>query len=463
MPTRYPNRCRNGAKAVNEGESHRLILSAPFRTNIEMDTFSALSAADVGDRLRDAVGDLSGTASEGVRWTTEREPGRGDGLLFASLDEHVLPQKAKPIACLQLHGRALERLADGASPAEGASSLRIDDCRVMYYDDTIAILVCTVSLGRLRAGDLGSVDQWSIGFCKSLADKLGTHRAKLEGALLASREARRQRRLFSPAGRLRRFDDRNRGSSQDGRTVLWVNRVLVTEAEPSAEALAAWTQTQPRAADWVDLGSMRLLPCVGNSVLAGPLSERDVSVTVGAVALCTFFYVSQDLFRQRLKDLHLQVARAAKGMSRTSLSDEALGELRDHVVVMEGEFGDCRLGLQGHMREAALRFLKAWNYDALAAAVARRSASLETAWSLLREKRRRRYDGALQSALTVIAGVAVMQFLLALFAAAGDGTVPEDSVPGLIDAARLLPPDLTFHAALVLLLALPLLAIRGRK
>ncbi len=245
--------------------------------------------------------------------------------------------------------------------------------------------------------------------------------------------------------------------------MLWVNRILVVGESPSPEALSAWTQTQALDADWMPLGSMKLLARVGNSVLSGPLSERDVAVTVDAVALSTFFYVSQDLFRQRLKQLHLEVARTANGMSRTSLSDEALGELRDHVVVMEGEFGDCRLGLQGHMREAALRFLAAWNYDTLAAAVAQRSASLETAWSLLREKRRRRYDGALQSALTVIAGVAVMQFLLALFAAAGGGTVPADAWAGPIDLARLLPPDLMLNAALVLLLVLPLLAVRGRK
>ena len=448
---------------MSEGESHRLILSAPFRTNIEMDAFSALSAEEVGTRLREAVAGLNGAGGDGVQWTAEREPGRDDGLVFASLDEHALPEKVKPIACLRLQGSALERLAEGVSPAAGASSMLIEDCCVMYYDDTIAILVCSVFLGGLREGCLGSVDEWTIGFCKSLTDRLGVHRARLEGALHAIRAAGRWQGLFHPPGRLRRFADRNRSSSQDGRTVLWVNRVLAVPEQPGPEALAAWTQTQPGAADWVDLGSMRLLARVGNSVLAGPPSGRDVSVTVDAVALCTFLYVSHNLYRQRLKQMHLEVAKAAKGTSRTSLSEDAVGELRDHVMVMEGEFVDCRLGLQGHMREAVLRYLKEWNYDALAAAVARRSATLETAWSLLREKRRRRYDGALQSALTVIAGVAVMQFLLALFAAAGDGRVPEDSVPGLIDAARLLSPDLTLHAALLLLLVLPLLAIRGRK
>ena len=448
---------------MSDGDAQHLILSAPFRTNIEMDTFSALSESEVDRLVREVAESLNDAEKGGSRWTTERGSGSSAELLFTSLDDHILPQKAKPIACLRSGDGVLGRTAEALRRISKASSIRIDDCRVRYYDDTIAILVCRVTLGGLRPSDLGSLDKWSIKFCRTLIDELGAHRARFEDAFLARSAARRHRRLFARPKRLRRFSDRNQGSSENGATMLWVNRVLVADAEPGPEALAAWTQTQARDSDWLDLGSMRLLACVGNSVLAGPLSERDVSVAIDAVALCTFFYVSQDLFRQRLKQLHLEVARAAKGASRTTFSDEALGELRDHLVVMEGEFGDCRLGLQGHMREVALRFLEAWNYDALASAVERRRQSLETAWSLLREKRRRRYDGALQSALTVIAGVTVMQFLLSLFASAGDGTIPEDSVPGLIDMARLLSPDLTLHAALLLVLSLAILAVRGRK
>ena len=448
---------------MSDGSDQHLILSAPFRTNIEMDTFSALSESEVDRLVREVIENLNDREKGGFRWTTERSCGSSDELMYANLDDHVLPQKAKPIACLQSGDGALDRIAEALRRISNASSIRIHDCRVRYYDDTIANLVCRVTLGGLRPSDLGSLDKWSITFCRTLIDEFGTHRARLEEAFLALSAAKRHRRLFARPKRLRRFSDRNQGSSENGATMLWVNRVFVADTKPSPEAMAAWTQTQARDADWLDLGSMKLLACVGNSVIAGPFSERDVSVTIDAVALCTFFYVSQDLFRQRLKQLHLEVARAAKGASRTTFSDEALGELRDHLVVMEGEFGDCRLGLQGHMREVALRFLDAWNYDALASAVERRRQSLETAWSLLREKRRRRYDGALQSALTVIAGVAVMQFFLSLFVSVGDGTIPEDSVPGLIDLARLLSPDLTLHAALLVVLSLALLAVRGRK
>lgn len=448
---------------MNEEKALGLIFLAPFRTNIEMDTFSTLSATEVDDLIRGVTENLNNTEKASVRWTTERNAGNNDDLLFASLDEHVLPQKAKPIACLRSVDGALDQLVERLRPNAGASSIRIDDCCVRYYDDTIAILVCRVSLGGLCTSDLQSIDKWSVGFCQSLIDCLGTHRARLESAFLARCATKRYRGLFAGPKRLCRFADRNRGSSEDGKTMLWVNRILVADTEPNPEIMAAWTQTRTQDAAWVDLNAMRLLACVGNSVLAGPFSERDVQVTISAVALSTFFYVSQDLFRQRLKQLHLEVARAAKGTARTTFSDDVLSELRDHLVVMEGEFGDCRLGLQGHTREAALRFLEAWNYDALASAVERRRHSIETAWSLLREKRRRGYDTALQSVLTVIAGVAVMEVLLSLFAAAGDGTVPEDSVPGLIDAARLLSPDLTLYAALFVALVLSFLAIRGRK
>ncbi|MCZ0941863.1 MAG: hypothetical protein OXJ53_02270 [Gammaproteobacteria bacterium] len=449
---------------MNEQDASRFIFSAPFRTNIEMDTFSASSPMDAENHIQKIVDLLNGSVSEGCRWTTERGPKSDGDLQFASLNEHDLSPKAKPILCLQVRCEALEQFRKSACVPSGASSLGFNDCRVLYYDDTVAILICDISMGGLRRGAMEVIDAWSVEFCKSLVDWLRPHRDCLERSLLAGSSGRRHRDLFAQRCHLRRFDDRNDSASADGQTMMWVNRIMVVDQQPSQKAMAAWTQTRALDGNWLDLDAMRLLACVGNSVLAGPISERDVLVTTDAVALCTFFYVSQRLFREHLKQLHLDVARATKGVSRSSLSDERFGELRDHVVVMEAEFRDCRLGLQGHMGEVASRLLDVWNYDALASAVEQRSASLETAWSLLREKRRRRYEVILQSVLTVIACAAVMDFVLSLFAVAGDGKVPEDSVAGLIDAAKLVPPDLTLNALLILILVvLPFLVIRGRK
>lgn len=449
--------------AVNNPNASSFIFSAPFRTNIEMDTFSACSPMDAENHIHKIVAQLNSGSKEGGSWTTEHGPKLGGNLQFASLDEQVLSPKAKPIACLQVYCDVLEQFTRSACVFSGASSLGISDCRVRYYDDTVAILVCSVCLSGLRSGDIGGIDAWSIEFCKSLIDLLRPHRESLESALLTASGSRRLRGLFAQRDRLRRFADRNGSESSDGQTMMWVNRIMVVDRAPNQEVIAAWTQTLALDADWINLDAMRLLACVGNSVLAGAMSERDVSVTTGAVALCTFFYVSQNLFRERLKQLHLEVARATKRVPRSSFSDQRIGDLREHVVAMEAEFQDCRLGLQGHMREVASRFLDVWNYDALASTVERRSDSLETAWSLLREKRRRKYEGALQSVLTVIACTALMDFVLSLFAVAGDGKVPEDSVAGLIDAARLVSPDLTLYALLVLVLTLPLLVLRGRK
>ena len=463
-PAHWPARVRRERVVVSEKRTGRFIFFAPFRTNVETDIFSALSDTEVDNLIFKVACGLNRAEEGRSQWITERGAGRGDKLLFANLDEHVLPRKAKPIVCLEVCSKDLEQLSSNARPPAGASKLTVTECTVRYYDDTIAILVCRVGLEGLLAGDIGSIDAWSTEFCQSLVDKLRVSRTRLEKALYEQNETRWRHNFFGSLGRSRRLADHNRGSSVDGRSMLWVTRVLVAEDEPDLEAIQSWTQTDAGDEnDWLGLESMRLLACVGNSVLAGRLSERDVSVTTNAVALCTFFYVYQDLFRLRLKELQLEVARTAKGISRKSLSQEELGELRDRVVIMEGEFWDCRLGLQGHMREVALRFLNAWNYDALSTAVERRSTSLETAWSLLREKRVRKYNSTLQLALTTIAGLAIMDFILSLFAAAGAGKVPDDGVIGPIDAARMLPPDLMLNIALLLICALPLLVIRGRK
>ncbi len=446
---------------MNEPNALRFLFSAPFRTNVEMDTFSVLSPAEVDAHVEDIATRLNEAEGTEGRWTA----GGGehdDELRFANLDEHALPRTATPILSLWVSGEVVGRLAEGAPLPSGASNMRIADCRVGYYDDTIAMLVCEVSVDGSPADVLAGLDTWSTRFCKSLIDALGTHRRKLEKALATKGGAKAREPLFSRAGRLRRFSDRNRGAREDGQTMLWVNRVWLAGDRPAPDLIEGWTQAPASDADWLPLHSMSLLARVGNSVLAGPFSARDVAVTRDVVALCTFFYVTRDLFRQHLKLMLLDVGRAARGVSRASFTEEALGDLRTHVDVMEGECDDCRLGLQGHAGAVMQRLLGVWEYDALSSAVKRKSASLGGAWSLYQDGRRQRYNAIVQAVLSVIAGAAVMELVLSLFAAAGNAGIPDDSWTGLIDAARVMSPDLTLYGALVVLLLLPLLVMRGR-
>ena len=222
--TRWGHAAAATGPAMNEPHALRFVFSAPFRTNVEMDTFSVLSPAEVDAHVGHIATVLNGAAGTGGRWTA----GGGDHddeLRFASLDEHALPRTATPIISVRVSDEVAGRLAEGASLPFGVSSLRIADCSVGYYDDTIAILVCEVGIGGSPAGVLPGLDTWSTGFCKSLIDALGSHRRELEKALAEKGATKVHDRLFSRAGRLRRFSDRNRGSRQDGQTMLWVNRV----------------------------------------------------------------------------------------------------------------------------------------------------------------------------------------------------------------------------------------------
>ncbi len=447
---------------ANEAGALQFVLSAPFRTNIEMDTFSVLSDEAVDDHIDAIAAALNDAEGCAGRWATGSEGASAGELRFANLDEHSLPRSASPIIRLQVAEHVAGRFAAGAALPDGASSLRITDCAVGYYDDTIGLLVCRVSIGGSPAAILEGFDSWSTRFCKSVIDALASCREELEQALVGTAGAtKHHRRLFSNPAHLRRFSDRNRDSREDGQTMLWVNRVLVADSCPEHELIDGWTQTLTSNADWLPLGSMSLLACVGNSVLAGPHSERDVSVIVDVIAISTFFYVSRDLFRHHLKLMLLDVGRAAKGVARASFTEEALGDLRTHVDAMEGECEDCRLGLQGHRNAALDRILRVWEYDSLSAAVKRKSASLGSAWALLQASRRRKYDAVVQAVLSVIAGAAVMNLILSLFAAS-NATIPEDSVWGLLDAAQLISPDLTLYGALIVVLLLPILVIRGR-
>ena len=446
---------------MTEPDALRFVFSAPFRTNVEMDTFSVLSPADTDAHVERVAAILNDADGVGGRWTAVRGDHDGE-LRFANLDEHALPRTATPILSLRVADEVVGRFAENVVLPPGASSLGIDDCDVGYYDDTIAILTCQVSLGGSPADVLPDLDAWSTGFCKSLIDELRTHRERLEEALATRGPTKAHGLLFSRPGRLRRFSDRNRGSGEDGRTMLWVHRVLLADARPEPELIDGWTQAPASCADWLPLSSMSLLARVGNSVLAGPFSGRDVSVTRDILALCTFFHATRDLFREHLKRMLLDVGRASRGVARASFTEQALGDLRTHVDVMEGECEDCRLGLQGHAKAVMRRILDVWEYDALSAAVKRKSASLGSAWSLFQEGRRRRYNAVVQAVLSVIAGAAVMDLVLSLLTAAGNPWIAEDSWTGLIDAARLVPPDLTLYGALLLLVLLPLLVIRGR-
>ena len=448
---------------MNDPDNCSFIFSAPFRTNIEMDHFSALEPVLVDDFLKEVSDALNASQEQSNNWRTTRQREKGNDLKFANLDEQMLPWTASPIAVLKVETDILLEVSNRVGdPFGGPEAFKIERCSVRYYDNTIAVMVCEVSIERTPEDVLEVVDTWSTMLCQSLIGALAMHRHGLENELRIRGQEKPNRGLFAEPGKLKRFTDRNSSLKEDARTMLWTTRILASATQPRNDCIAKWTQSQIASGDWLEMGSASLLVRVGNSVLAGDISKRELRIVENMIALSTFFYVSQELLRHHLKLMHVDIGRAVSGTTKASFTSKSLSDLRNHVDLMEGEFDDCRLGLQGHAKAVSDRLLAIWDYDDLRSSVLRKCRSVEVAWTLLQEKRRRKYNAIVESVLAVIAGVALLDFILSLFDVASNQDIPDDSITGLIDAAREMSPDLTLYAILLVLLLLPLLIWRNR-
>ena len=264
---------------MNEPSSSRFIFSAPFRTNIEMDNFSALEPAVIDNFINEVTGALNAPQGQANRWRSGRQQDKGFDLQFANLDEQMLPRIATPIAVLQVGTVSLQEVSQQVDvPFEGPEAIRTEGCSVRYYDNTIAVMVCVVTIERPPEEVLGVVDTWSTKLCESLIEALAVQRQRLEKALLATERKKAYKGLFAEPGKLRRFTDQNAGLKEDGHTMLWATRILVTATPPHDGVIARWTQTSVTSDDWLALGGASLLACIGNSVLAGDRSERELGI-----------------------------------------------------------------------------------------------------------------------------------------------------------------------------------------
>jgi hypothetical protein len=164
-----------------------------------------------------------------------------------------------------------------------------------------------------------------------------------------------------------------------------------------------------------------------------------------------------DVLNKILKRDFLKVSQ--KRVASTKVI-RAANRTRSFVEFLDNEFTDLILGLQGLRQATAKQYLEVWHYKTLVDSVQRRKKAVADAVDTAYKEKQGRYARIVEAVLAGIGGVAVLDFSINLFAFARQSKDADDPFWGLVDAARLLPVDLTLDLAIIFLLLVLILVAK---
>lgn len=443
----------------------RFLFSAPFRTNINMNSLHAVNGAEsVAAVIDAAVAASSPALPPGCAWESPwNQADRGE-LHYSELSEDCLPLTATPLMRLVVNPGFVASATAVAGTPPATEEVVVDRCVVDYYDNTVAIVSVELTLagGASEAQTLSTVDRWSTAYCSAIIRAI----KPFENAILkALRPDKRQSdtAIFMKPEEFHVFLDRMESvqdASEPREEMLWVTRILLASPDgPPIDLLQQWTQQGDLALKTARVGQADIAFCVGNSIVFDPLTDKEASALHSALSICTYFYVLYNVLNHNLRTLFLNVSRI-KAVPAATIT--RVNRTRSHIEFMENEFSDVLMGFQGLRNDISRRLLATWSYDDLVQAVQKKKDAVAKLVDYSQLEKQNRYGRMIESILAAIGGVAILDFILNLFAFSSDRELADDAVIGLVDAPRHLSVDGTLYTVVAFLIFVLILVLRKR-
>jgi len=445
----------------------RFIFSAPFRTNITLDSLNAVVTPEpVAKTLASTIQSLQSTMPVGFKWETQWARNNMGELHYSELSEDMLPLSATPILQLTISSDII--ISHFVVPGDAIFQIaRVDHCFVDYYDNTIAIARIDITLKEPRNKSIffSSIDRWSTEFCSSIIKLIKPVEKEIWNKLLKN-DQKENRGVFLSPGEFTVFFDRNvvqEDALNEREEMLWVTRIFLNSSDLSksdlSNLLENWTQQSNLSAKTIMVGHAHIAFCVGNSVVFDTLTDEEELAINKSLSLCTYFYVIYDVLNQNLRKLYLKISKD-KLASASAINN--LNITRSHIEFIENEFSDVLMGLQGLRKNVSSILLKTWSYADLVEAVQRKKSTVGKLVDFLLQNKQNRYNRLIESVLAAIGGVTLLDFTLNLFSFSNSTISMDDSIPGLVDAARHLSVDGTLYTIIIFLVFVLLLVIKKR-
>ena len=394
-----------------------------------------------------------------VPWIIDSE----SNLHYSELSEDFIPLSATPL--LRLHISS-DFVKSSIKKVDNGEHIRLDstkDCFIEYYDNTVAILHISVEVTFTKDDNTGFhfLDKWSTALCARVIDKVFAYERLIEKSLVSKNRGKRE--IFLKPESFRVFFDE--GNQKNYKTdtltkMLWVTRIYIKdERKTNIALLERWTQQSDLDSKVKLIGSSKIAFCIGNSVIFSKVTDKEYSALISSMSICTYFYVLHDVINKNLKSVFVSLS-SKQTISMTDIS--RVNKIRSHVEFIESEFSDVLLGLQGLRSNVATHLLDIWKYYDLVNSVKHRKETVGKMVDYLLQEKQGRYARVVEAILAAIGGVAILDFALNLFSFANNSEIQQDSIPGLLDMAKKLPPDGVLYAIIAILLGILFLVIRKK-
>ncbi|KAA1161559.1 hypothetical protein [Pseudoalteromonas distincta] len=440
----------------------RFIFSAPFRTQINLDSISAVDSLDmITDILTETNKYLMNNFTEGIVLSSPWCSDSNSCLQYSSLSEDNLPLTAKPLIKMNITGLARSfEYYDISEDYDSGLSL-INESYVEFYDNTIAVLLVDITFKNIinKNAFISSLDQWSTKYCSALINSIKLYEKKIQEKLIEL-DLSYKTKHFVPNGSFKVFFDRNQTFTNINDEMLWVTRICL-EVKPNSnlDIFFNWTANPDLLEKKVKLLSSSATFCVGNSLTFGKLNASEESALKVSLSLSLYFYVLHSTLNKNLRTIFLDISNSKK-VSNSVITN--INRITSHIEFIENEFSDVIMGLQGLRCKITNILLDTWNYSELIRSVQKKKNAVEKNINFILQEKNNKYRRIVESILAGIGGISILDFSLNLFLFSSKKIVSNDSIPGLIDATNYLSVDGTIYMILLFLFFVFFLIMKKR-
>lgn len=437
----------------------QLLLSVPFRTDL------CLQPLFVARRSEDLIAALQAVASRIAKlpgWAlsvaTHAVPDGQHSDLYTSLDEDLLPATSLPLFSAPVNVARIE--AGAPAPCDFTASLQ--QAELFYFDQTVGILELKVELDLQQPPLPNAVDKWSVALARHALERCAELTDALESAMLAVRTQAGDPVALPCDAQGAFFDRASRAQGTPSRDLLWASRVLVVgEGVAELPWLQDWTQERLDEEDRIDLGPASAAVCIGNSVVfRGAQAQPAVTAMIKSLRICNMFYALVHVLSANQRLVHAGLLGQRNDHAEAGNITQAV---RSRLNLIEHEYEDTVLGLQGLRSTAVQEYMRVWKFDNLLATCTRRIASVDVLVQAALQQRNLRYTRVVEAALTLIGGLTLLDVSLNLMTFSRTPGLAQDKFFGLVDLARTVPENVLLHVLIAIVIGVSAFKLRRKQ
>lgn len=434
----------------------KVTLTAPFRADINFDTRLALHKPSEINKLLSQCAVQS--SNDTFKWVAPLSQPNENTLQYQDLDDICIPSTAKPSLKLQIEAEKLNEYLKTKEEIEKLSLKKVISAEALYFDNTIGILIITISLEKDACQFDSSLDRGTnelCGGCLSFisdTEKLIIKKIRLETKKSDLKIFKEKYDIFSELPTTSKESYKSR--------IMWVSRVaLLHKKEKVPIEISSWMKVESLEHPNFKLNNCNGYINVGNSVFIGSYSKIKQRIIIDSYVTCNYFYALYDIINRELRRTLIEESVHKEASRKTILR---LIKSQEYIRFLKLEFDDYKAGVQGVHSIISRQLIKSWELDRLIESANEKIDLISSFTERILNEKRHRYNKIIESALVAIAGVTALQFTLEIFQYQHLPQAITKDFSGVFNLLNIVDVDTALHITLFVVVVISLLVIRKR-